>query len=414
MPNVTYSSKMAVINILINKGGAFGIILAYIIMVMRRTDIVLPIFRGVAILDIKAGLIYNKKDIKNECKKIIIKRFHIPSIKIIRELIQAYKEYVGKIEDLKIKNISINQYINEKEYSEKKLNLNVGERAILNRDYLIWMFYYYFYRSIFYSNLKLINESIKGVVTIEEYTPQIAGYLSVLNELDKPLYLFLHGKLFIPELTLHSLKIYDRVIYSPGVDTDILNQYNNKIYREKIEIRNVKLNLNYPPKVGLFLSSYYELNNYKLLNFFKSNIIPLVKKMKKQWGIEDILIYCHPNDKRPHKILVNSHIIRDEMEIKKMNRMTNLDLVVVGNSSVAEEALKMGVPVVYSNELDTYTYDIYGYINYELVIDGSLNLPTLQNIYDFYESFRTKRNLTSFFNSKNNHETVEFIDAIKL
>ena len=90
--------------------------------------------------------------------------------------------------------------------------------------------------------------------------------------------------------------------------------------------------------------------------------------------------------------------------------MSNFDVVISGNSSVIEEALDEGVPVVYMGNIDQYKYDLYGYVEDGVVLDATQYIPSLGAVKNFYRNSLRKSKI--YINGIATHERMNLIDAI--
>lgn len=414
-PRIALSKRESIINSILNFGGIGGVVLVYVFMVMRRTTIHLEVFRNIALLDIKGGLMLNKPEIIGEREALVLQRFHFPSVKIIRELIKAYLRYKTNLgnSNMEFSVQGANSVSNTTKSAKDLETRDVRKRALTNRLYLLWLTNFYINRSICLANSSQIISNLKTIVTIEEHTPQIAGYVSAFIDMGLPIYLYLPTKLTLKRLTLHSLGIFSKIIAAHGDDADFIQlHYKGVTYLEKGINEEVGFNTSVPPRVGVFLSSYYESDSEELCRMVAEILLPFIFEIQIKFGTASVTVFCHPNDTRPQTILrANGISVSDETGPKE-TRLNAFDLVIVGNSSVAEEALIRGIPVVYSGSLDTYAHDLYGYVQSGLVIDATETLPTLDDVFAFYEKPITKQNLYKFQNGTNMHASIGFVEAI--
>ncbi|MEI7695614.1 MAG: hypothetical protein WCI64_08235 [Chlorobium sp.] len=413
-PNIILSQQDILINSFLRFGGLPSLIFLYIFLVLRRTNIYLPVYKNIAILDIKSGYILRKSEIAKERENIVLQRFHFPRIKIIKELINSYLRYKNII--------SKNDFTQSTDPDYNKITKEncteiymISKCASQNRLYLLWLLNFYLHRSVCLANSDLILSKIQKVITIDEYVPQIAGYISAFIDIGLPLNLYLPKKITKQRLTLYSLSIFNKVILANGEDADLIrSSYNGLMYLEKIVNHSMKLNLQVPPRVGIFLSSYYNLCVADLIDHISLFLVPFIHSIQIAWKADSVIVHCHPNDLTPEKILKEHNTSCCNEVVDQDLRMNNYDLVVVGNSSVTEEALRRGVPVVYLGSIDKWKYDLYGYVKCGIVIDATQSLPTLDEISEFYENSITKKILFEFNNGTKAHIKYDFIDIICL
>ena len=411
------TKREKLINRVIHSAGVTGFIVAYVIMVMRKTTVNLPIFRDVAILDIKGNLVLRKQVIAAEHRNLPMQRRHLPSPRILRELIKAYARYRERVHGYRIESgreSSIPDGPTTFIISCAKMK-HLSRCPTSNRLYLFWLLHFYIHRSIIFANSQEILTNIKSVVTIEEYTPQIAGYLSALSDLGLPLTLYSPLKLAFPEITLKSLSMFAQVIVRNGSDVDFIKAHHRgPVFLEKKLNKSINFDTRICPRIGVFLSSYYAVESEQLTHWILESIIPLLKKLQKDWGAASVVVSCHPNDMRPKNLLTASNIQVSTPDVAKEKRMLDYDVVFCGNTSVVEEALDEGIPVVYTGAMDTYAHDLYGYVRSGLVLDATYSLPSRDAVHMFYSEAKTQDKLQQLINGNSQHEIVDFADAICL
>lgn len=414
---IVLTKREKLINRVIHSAGVTGFIVAYVIMVMRKTTVNLPIFRDVAILDIKGNWVLRKQVIAAERRDLPMQRRHLPSPRILRELIKAYARYREHVQKYRIESgressnpDGSTTFITS---CAKMKPLSVCPTS--NRLYLFWLLHFYIHRSIIFANSQEILSNVKSVVTIEEYTPQIAGYLSALSDLGLPLTLYSPLKLAFPELTLKSLSMFAQVIVRNGSDADFIKAHHRgPVYLEKRHNKSIDFDTRISPRIGVFLSSFYTVKSEQLTHWILGSIIPFLKKLQKDWGAASVVVFCHPNDMRPKNLLTESNIHVSAPDVAKEKRMLDFDVVFCGNTSVVEEALDEGIPVVYTGAMDAYTHDLYGYVRSGLVLDATYSLPSRYEVHNFYGKAKTQDKFQQLINGNSQHEVVDLADAICL
>ena len=409
------TKREKLINRVIHSAGVTGFIVAYVIMIMRKTTVNLPIFRDVAILDIKGNWVLRKQVIAAEHRNLPMQRRHLPSLRILQEIIKAYTRYRQRVHGYRIESgressnpDGSTTFITS---CAKMKHLSICPTS--NRLYLFWLLHFYIHRSIIFANSQEILSNVKSVVTIEEYTPQIAGYLSALSDLGLPLTLYSPLKLAFPEITLKSLSMFAQVIVRNGSDVDFIKAHHRgPVYLEKRLNKAINFDTRIAPRIGVFLSSYYTLESQQLTHWIIESIIPFLNKLQNDWGAASIVVSCHPNDIRSKKILAESNIHVSAPDVAKEKRMLDYDVVFCGNTSVVEEALDEGIPVVYTGAMDTYAHDLYGYVRSGLVLDATYSLPARNEVRIFYDRIENQNKCQQLINDNCQHERVDLVDAI--
>jgi len=375
--------------------GSFGLCLDYLLRVISAEKVTLTVIDSVAIIDIKAGLILNAHGMNRQFSHLRLSRLHLPSLKIMFELINAYQRYT------RLKSIYHKKNIISTENRGKKDSLI----AAGNPNYLIWLVDYFFYRSALVANKSLISSKIYGVVTIDEFTPSNCGILSVFYEIQKPLILYLP---FSSGLNIDlALPVFNVVLARNGIDADavktkkfdnifLLDNVFTPIYTATKDILNV----------AIFLASFYNLDINKLQHLVETQIIPFIQNIQAIWRPALLLIFCHPNDQRVSSLLAQYGIHVRTPSGSIHDKLMHVDLVVCGNTSVAEEALIRGIPVAYSSKLDAYIHDFYGYVEKGLVLDISDTVPMVPEIMSFYEQKSIRQNIKSHFCGHLSHSSI--------
>jgi hypothetical protein len=72
------------------------------------------------------------------------------------------------------------------------------------------------------------------------------------------------------------------------------------------------------------------------------------------------------------------------------HRLQNFDAVICGNTSVIGEAVGSNVVAIYCSKLDTYSYDLCGYVGMGLVPDATNLLPSWEEVEAFFGRRETK------------------------
>ncbi len=413
--NLVYTKSEVLINNVLNKCGLLGFIAIYFAMVLRKSKYNLAIFRNTLIIDIKSGLILNMPELSNETTHLTLERYHIPSLAIIKEIIFDYKKYKRNLLQYQIQlNKTEHNYFYSSADYKYDVEFKKNQRyPFQNKRYLFYLLHFYIHKSILLANSKKILINIKNVVTVREFTPKVLGYLSALYDLRVPLTLYLAIRSPNDQKSNTTLNMFNKIIAKNGIDADFAKCHADvPVYLEKKSRKEFKKMQKIEPNVGIFLASYYTMEINQLHEYISKTIIPFILRVKDEWVAKSVTIFCHPSDLRPKKILNDRNFLVNMSLARQAGRMLNYDLIICGNSSVAEEAFIEGIPVVYSGEIDTYEYDLYKYIKNGLAVDATYFLPTIEDIRIHYECQQNKDLINIFFDGAFAHDTVDFIEAI--
>ncbi len=413
--NLVFTKREVLINNIVNKCGLLGFIAIYVAMVIRKSKYNLSIFRNSLIIDIKGGLILNKPEVSKESTNLTLERCHIPSLTIIKEMICHYKKYKKDLLHYKIqlKTADYNSFYSNYDFKNYIKFKDNQRYPFQNKRYLFYLLHFYIHKSILLANSEKILINIKNVVTVREFTPKILGYLSALCDLRVPLNLYLAIRSPNDQVSNTTLSMFNKIIAKNGIDADFAKGYADvPVYLEKISRQEFRIMPKNEPKVGIFLASYYTMEINQLQEYISKSIIPFIMRLKNEWCAKSITIFCHPSDLRPRKILNDRNFLVNMTLTRQAGRMLNFDVIICGNSSVAEEAFIEGIPVVYSGEMDTYEYDLYKYIKNSLAVDATYYIPTIEDVRIHYGNQQNIDLINTFFDGAISHETVDFIEAI--
>ena len=409
------TDREKIINIIANTGGILGFIIAYVIMIMRNSKINIPIFRDVVILDIKAELVLSNPTITAERRDLDLERWHLPSLGILIELIGAYHSYKRRARQNKIdggsKTLSSNTPSGLNDGSDEKLQC-LNEGVSISSRYLFYLLHFYIHKSIMLNNSRKIVLNVKSVVTINEFTPHILGYLSALYDMKIPLTLYMPTRVVEGQMPHSSLSMFSTIVARNGIDADFIEtRYALPVKLEKTYKRLIELDSSKHPRVGVFLASYYTMETKQLLEFILNFIIPFLKSIQRKWNAKSITVSCHPSDLRSLSIFLENHVVALNISrAKSKRRMLGYDVVICGNSSVVEEALSEGIPVVYTGSTDKYGFDLFRYVEDGIVLDATKSIPTLDEVKNFYKNSVNKSQ--HFINGSSKYEVIDLIDAI--
>jgi hypothetical protein len=95
-------------------------------------------------------------------------------------------------------------------------------------------------------------------------------------------------------------------------------------------------------------------------------------------------------------------------------RLKDCRVVLAGNTTAIEEVLTAQIPVIYSGKLDYFDYDLMGYVSDGIVLDGTENLPSEEDVARFYSEEKTLINLQRFFHGSVVHPSVRLVDALDI
>ncbi len=397
--------------------GDLGAVLLYAALALRKQAVELPVFRRTLLLDISARFIVGRDEIAPEIRTIKLQRRHLPSLEVARELVAARRALFKRNRIFGPRTLGNTWNVTPPGTcvpQDEHATLPPSDGFKSRSQYEIWTLFFYLHRSILLANADRLRSEIADVVTVEEYTPQIGGRLSALADLGFRLSLYLPVTPAIPTLTRESLPLYSRVITENGADADMIRAASSlPVYLVGKSSHGFELpEANGVPRVGLFLSSYYTTTSDELPRLLGTNVYPVLEKLRKAWGLDELALQCHPNDSRPYMLLVANSPLKYRPLRAGPQRMRDLDIVVCGNSSVIEEALHAGVSVLYIGNLDTYRQDLGGYVRRGLVFDATHTVPSLQALRDFYVDQKTLNRVRKFRFGEGEVRTVDFLTAI--
>jgi hypothetical protein len=396
----TLSEKL--IYLIVRYLGRIGLLLAYAVLVVRDSAVFLSCFKHVAVLDIHAKMILRREDIRAESRSVAIRRRHRPSRQIFREMATAYRRYIHL------------RRTTASPASDTSVAAT-SARAASNEMYLVWLLHFYVHRSIILANAETVKATIRTVLTLEEFTPLIAGYLSAFSDLDIPLVLYLPGKLAQPRLTVQALPLFRKVIVKSGDAADFLHAGG----KEDVLLEESGFpDRGTPPRkdrsvAAVFLASFYTLSDTELTQFLSRSAIPYLRRFQQMWQPLDVRVFCHPNDARARIPLEKAGFEVSAAEPQAGDRMASLDIVLSGNTSVIDEAIAAGLPVIYCGNLDKYSYDLMGFVKEGLVLDGTHVCPPRALVEDFFRRPQTRARLQRYRQGSGSHRVVRLVDEIQ-
>lgn len=380
--------------------GRIGLLLAYAVLVTRDSAVFLSCFKHVAVLDIHAKMILRRDEFRAECRSVAIRRRHFPSRQIFTEIASAHRRYLHL----------------RRQTEANPSDTSVGEtmiRAASNEMYLVWLLHFHVHRSIILANAETVKTVIRAVLTLDEFTPQIAGYLSAFSDLDIPLVLYLPGKLARPKVILQALPLFSKVIAKNGDAADFLHAGGMEdVLLEESGYSGRSAQKDHPV-AGVFLASFYTLNDTELAEFLSHSMIPYLRRFQEMWQPLDVRVFCHPNDARARIPLEQAGFDVNGTEPEIGDRMVSLDVVLSGNTSVIDEAIAAELPVIYCGNLDKYSYDLIGYVKEGLVLDGTHECPTRALVEDFFRQPQTRARLQRHRQGSGSHRLVRLVDEIQ-
>lgn len=389
-----------VIYIAVRHFGWVGLVVSYVLMVVRNSELSLPCFKHVAVLDIHAKLILRRDDIQAECRAVPIRRSHFPSRQILKELCVAYRRYIG--------------LRSRTEFGNPRTSApDTARLAATNHMYLVWLLYFYVHRSIILANAETVKSKIRTVLTPEEFTPLFTGYLSAFSDLGIPLILYLPGQLAQPDLVVQASPLFSKIIAKNGGAADFLHANGKKdVLLEESTFFNQRTPERKKYSIGgVFLASFYTLNDPQLTQFLTQSTVPYLRRFQETWHPISLRIFCHPNDSRARSTIERAGF--DVYEAEPGKRLAGLDVVLSGNTSVIDEAIAADIPVVYSGRLDTYDYDLIGYVKEGVVLDGTYECPPQNVVEDFFGQPQTQAKLQRHRRGSGLHRLVRLIDEIQ-
>ena len=135
--------------------------------------------------------------------------------------------------------------------------------------------------------------------------------------------------------------------------------------------------------LGIFLSSYYESTEEELEYLVDNKITYELKNIINKYKPLTYTLFPHPNDEKIGLILKRKkiNIIHSN---NKNNTINQLNLAVIGNTSVGDLLLDKEISVLYTNKLDNYEFDYFGYIQDNAILDITRKYYSIEEINNFY------------------------------
>ena len=82
---------------------------------------------------------------------------------------------------------------------------------------------------------------------------------------------------------------------------------------------------------------------------------------------------------------------------KRTEEINKINLAIIGNTSMGDYLLERDIMVLYSNSLDNYDYDYFGYIEDNSILDVTKKLIPLNEVNDYYQKKFNYKNLNKNF-----------------
>ncbi len=392
-PRFLPTRNQRIIFIAVRHFGLFGLLICYLIMISRSSRMHINCVGTSAIFDIRGMHISSRNEILGERHEIALKRRHFPSRRILREIWSAHRRYqqLSKV---------------------SKCNKSISESATLNEMYLYWLLIYYVYRSIIQNNANVLKSKISRAVTSFHPTPEINGCLSMLSDLGIPLIAYISHKIITNDLYLYSLSFFDKVVVKHGSSMQLLTErLKTAVLLEERSPRPIRSPLDKEQlTVAVFLSSFYTLNDVEVERFVTHGLVPSLLEFQNRWRPLSIRIFCHPNDARPEGPLLQFGFDTVTSRVRPADSVEEFSVVLAGNTTAIEEALAAGVPVIYCGNLDSFEYDLLGYVSDGIVFDGTNKLPHEEELVKFYTEKQTMMRLQHFLHGCKVYPSIRFID----
>ena len=292
-----------------------------------------------------------------------------------------------KFNKFKVALLNIFKYLQFKK-SLNNLTILKEKNKINNIDNYLLFFYYLDFKSNFFLIINIVK-NIKGkfyrFACPNEYTAEFLGIISGLKSIDfefillslrrsnfikmnHPIkYIDYHVSLFIDYLYFIKNRKYDQNIY--------ISRINKNKKMKKLERENIKL--------GFFLASYYDLDIEELEYLTDNKISIEIQKILNKYQPSNYILFAHPNDKRIINILKrkNFNVFNG---INRIDEINKLNLAIIGNTSAGDLLNDRQISVLYSNKLDKYDFDYFGYIRENIFLDNSEKLFSIEEINNFY------------------------------
>ncbi len=225
----------------------------------------------------------------------------------------------------------------------------------------------------------------KAVIVTSNYSADSCALVSAAKSLNISVIFYPHGVVtdFNKPIDLG----YDIAIFSGQYGFDIfknhIENFNPKIVFCGIKGKTLPLELDvlgngFPKKIGILLTAKTNMDTLK----------KLVSDLNEKWNVEKILIRPHPVD----LIIPDFISLKEEKNVEISPKGTSLiddidkvNFAFIGNSSVHLEVLKLGVPTVYFENLDSYDFDTNRFIKFGVVVSAKkIEDIDLEKIIIFY------------------------------
>ena len=301
-------------------------------------------------------------------------------------------EKINNLEELKINKIkifylNIRNYFNFRKSLNNLMNIKI-EKKIKNINSYLLFFYFLDYKiNFFYINniTKFIDCKYKRFACPNEYTASFLGIISGLKLLNLEFILLSLRRGNFKKMN-HPINYID---YHISTFESYLYFLKNKYYFENTYILKkkntykiktlTKENIN----LGIFLSSYYESTEEELEYLVDNKITYELKNIINKYKPLTYTLFPHPNDEKIGLILKRKkiNIIHSN---NKNNTINQLNLAVIGNTSVGDLLLDKEISVLYTNKLDNYEFDYFGYIQDNAILDITRKYYSIEEINNFY------------------------------
>ena len=239
----------------------------------------------------------------------------------------------------------------------------------------------------------LSRTSPKAVLVTSNYAADSCAMVSAAKSLNIPVIFYPHGA--VTSFNQPTNIGYDIAIFSGKYGVDLYKE-NSPDFSPKLLFCGIKgktdpLKIDFsdqkpPKKVGIFLTAK---TNMQILT-------EIVDELTDKWNVEKILIRPHPVDLIiPDFVSLGSkkNIFISAKGDPLIEDVKQVDFAFVGNSSVHLEILKLGVPTLYFGSMDSYDYDINGFVKHKVVPSfdnfSSIKLDDIASFYgsDWKDSF---------------------------
>ncbi len=271
--------------------------------------------------------------------------------------------YTNGIEICNIGDLKINKTTSLKKDDVKSilkvLDPLLNDDRIKTRSHLRQLILYVTAYVNFSFSLSEIKNNIFYIIVANDHSPIPVAFSMIAKELGIERIYIQHAEISksFPELDFEynilrnksSLEIYKEIGIKANIKPIIISRY-----KKDFSIENLQENLNRIKNTNVINIVIYLTGTYK-----QDKVKLLVEMLKRNSGIESIIIKLHPNGNKEGLENIGVEL--------SLHNILNQHIAIVANSSVVIELLHKGIPVVQNFEIDSILEDYYGFVSSGIV-----------------------------------------------